>query len=50
MDPNAEYVVITNDGKEHEAKILALDPLSDLAIIQIHSENKYSPLKFVNDS
>ncbi len=50
MDPNAEYVVITNDGKEHEAKVLALDPLSDLAIIQISSQNQYSPLKLVNDS
>ncbi len=36
-DSNAEYVVITSDEKEHEAKILALDPLSDLAVIQIDS-------------
>ena len=49
-DPNAEYVVVTSDGKEHESKILALDPLSDLAIIQIIWKNDIKALDFIDDS
>ncbi|MEI6280823.1 MAG: trypsin-like peptidase domain-containing protein [bacterium] len=32
---NAEYTVFTNDGKKHIAKILALDPVLDIALIKI---------------
>lgn len=34
-DDNAEYTVITSDWKEFDAKVLAKDPLTDLAIIKI---------------
>jgi S1-C subfamily serine protease len=34
-DPKASYTVFTNDGKKHEAKVLARDPVQDLAVIQI---------------
>ena len=34
-DREAEYTVINSDWKEYEAKVLAVDPLSDLAIIKI---------------
>ncbi|MDD4151677.1 MAG: trypsin-like peptidase domain-containing protein, partial [Candidatus Gracilibacteria bacterium] len=34
-DDNAEYTVITSDGKEFDAKVLAKDPITDLAIIKI---------------
>ena len=43
-DPNAAYTVITNDGTEYDAKILALDPLSDLAIIKITWNGKTFPV------
>ena len=40
-DPNASYTVITNDGTQYEAKVVALDPLTDIAIIKIENpENK----------
>jgi serine protease Do len=40
-DPNASYTVITNDGNQYEAKVVALDPLTDIAIIKIENpENK----------
>src|SRR3989344_571104 len=38
-DPDAAYTVITNDGKEYEAKVSAVDPRNDLAIIKIEIEN-----------
>jgi len=35
LDTEAEYTVLTNDGKKYPAQVLARDPLQDLAIIKI---------------
>ncbi len=32
---DAKYTVLTNDGKKYDAKVLARDPLQDIAIIKI---------------
>lgn len=34
-DKSASYTVFTNDGKKYSAKILAVDPVQDLAVIKI---------------
>lgn len=34
-DAEAEYTVFTNDGKKYSAKILARDPVQDLAVLKI---------------
>ena len=34
-DKKASYTVFTNDGKKYDAKILAVDPVQDLAVIKI---------------
>lgn len=34
-DTTAEYTVITNDGKEHSATVLARDPNKDIAVLKI---------------
>ena len=34
-DKAASYTVFTNDGKKYDAKILAIDPVQDLAVIKI---------------
>jgi S1-C subfamily serine protease len=47
QDSNAEYTVITNDGKEHPAKIMARDPIKDIAIIKIEGKN-FPILEFGN--
>lgn len=39
LDTNAEYTVLTNDGKKFPAKVLARDPGQDLAIIKIEGNN-----------
>lgn len=49
-DTSAEYTVLTNDGKEYTAKILAIDPLTDLAILQIDSPDTFVPLEFIKNS
>ena len=36
-DSSADYTVFTNDGQKYSAKVLALDPVQDLAVIKIQS-------------
>ncbi len=38
-DEKAEYSVLTNDGKSYKAKVLARDPVQDVAILQISGNN-----------
>ncbi len=38
-DKTASYTVFTNDGKKYDAKILAVDPTQDLAVIKIDATN-----------
>lgn len=44
-DKDAEYVVIMTDNKEYNAKVLARDPVQDLAIMKIEGGNNFKPLK-----
>lgn len=37
-DKTADYTILTNDGKKFPAKVLALDPAQDLAILKIDQE------------
>ncbi len=56
LDKNAEYTVILSNGSEYDAKVLALDPINDLAVIKIDSlssQNKteeFQALSFIQDS
>jgi S1-C subfamily serine protease len=38
-DANAKYTVLTSDGKGYPAKIVATDPLNDIALIKIDANN-----------
>lgn len=38
-DQNAEYSVTTSDGNTYTAKVKSLDPLQDIAVIQIEARN-----------
>ncbi len=42
-DKAADYVVITNEGKKYKSKVLALDPVQDLAIIKIQDPAATTP-------
>lgn len=46
-DTVADYTVITSDDKEHPARVLARDPLNDIAIIKIEGTD-YPTLSFGN--
>lgn len=47
-DSKANYTVLTNDGKKYDAKVVALDPLNDLAIVKV--EIKDAPFLELADS
>jgi len=38
-DEEAEYTVITNDGQEYKAAVLARDPFNDIAILKVEAED-----------
>ena len=43
----AEDILIRANGdKEYNAKIIGADPLSDIAVLQIESKDKFTPVKF----
>ena len=39
FDADAEYTVVTDDGKEYAGKVLARDPLSDIAVVKIEAQD-----------
>jgi len=45
LDEEADYTVLTNDGKKYPAKVLARDSFRDLAIIEIEDKEKFPTLK-----
>ncbi len=50
QDTNADYTVITNDGKKYSAKVLARDPALDLAVVKITSTNGKLPTVILGNS
>lgn len=51
LDSQAEYTVFTNDGQRYSAKVLALDPVQDLAVVQIQGDGKtFKPITLGDSS
>jgi len=50
LDKAADYVVMTNDGRKYDAKILALDPVQDLAIMKIQSDETFPAITLGNSN
>ena len=46
---DAEDIIVRVDGdKEYKAKVIGADPLSDIAVLQIESNEKFTPVIFGN--
>ena len=43
-----DILVRVNGDKEYKAKIIRADPLSDIAVLQIESKDKFTPVEFGN--
>ncbi len=39
VDTEAEYTVLTNDGEKYSAKVLARDPVQDIAVLKVEKAN-----------
>lgn len=39
FDTDADYTVVTNDGKEYAGKVIARDPVSDIAVVKIEAKD-----------
>lgn len=50
LDKEAEYTVLTNDGRKFPAKVLARDPVQDLAIIEIEKADESFKVVKLGDS
>ncbi len=50
LDAQADYTVFTNDGKSYPAKVLARDPVQDLAILKIENLEAKFPVVNLGDS
>jgi serine protease Do len=44
-DETAEYTITTYDNKEYSVKVLARDPVQDLAVLKIQSNETFSAIK-----
>lgn len=49
IDHDAEYTVITSKGEKHRAKVVALDQINDVAVLDIKGEG-YKPLEMGGSS
>jgi len=49
IDKTAEYTVLTNDGQKYSSSVMALDPVHDVALIKIKSDQKFPAIK-IGDS
>ena len=43
-----DILVRVNGDKEYKAKVIGTDPLSDIAVLEIESKDKFIPIKFGN--
>ncbi len=50
LDKEADYTVLTNDGRKFPAKVLARDPVQDLAIIKIEKTDESFKVVKLGDS
>ncbi|MBI2021067.1 trypsin-like peptidase domain-containing protein [Candidatus Giovannonibacteria bacterium] len=48
-DKDAEYTILTNDGKKIKAKVIARDPLNDMAVLKAEEGSKF-PIIQLGDS
>ena len=50
-DKTAKYIVVTSTGKELEAHVLAGDPITDLAVIQVGQPDEwFTPASFIEST
>jgi serine protease Do len=49
VDGGQTFTVVTNDGKELDAKLIGTDPKTDLAVLKVDSSDKFTYVNFADD-
>jgi len=50
VDNGTEFTIVTNDGKELDAKLVGKDERTDLAVLKVDSDTKFTYVDFADDS
>ncbi|TIX39891.1 MAG: serine protease, partial [Mesorhizobium sp.] len=50
VEEGTAFTVVTNDGKELDAKLIGTDPRTDLAVLKVDDGNKFTYVDFADDS
>ncbi|MEZ2333212.1 Do family serine endopeptidase [Mesorhizobium sp. RCC_202] len=50
VSEGSDYTVVTNDGKELDAKLVGTDPRTDLAVLKVDGGSKFTYVDFADDS
>ncbi|WP_137935524.1 Do family serine endopeptidase [Mesorhizobium comanense] len=50
VSEGSSFTVVMNDGKELDAKLVGTDPRTDLAVLKVDSDGKFTYVNFADDS
>lgn len=50
VSEGSDFTVVTNDGKELDAKLIGADPRTDLAVLKVDGGGKFTYVDFADDS
>jgi len=50
VEDGSAFTVVTNDGKELDAKLIGTDPRTDLAVLKVDGGGKFTYVDFADDS
>src|SRR5439155_9984747 len=50
VSEGSDFTVVTNDGKELDAKLIGTDPRTDLAVLKVDGGGKFTYVDFADDS
>ncbi|WP_269932249.1 Do family serine endopeptidase [Aminobacter sp. HY435] len=50
VEGGSAYTIVTDDGAEYDAKMIGTDPRTDLAVLKVDADKKFTYVDFADDS